>query len=375
MDKRMFQNKPVSLLGYGCMRFPTREENGERRIDRAEAEKLLDCAYAAGVNYYDTAYGYHGGESEQFLGEAMKKYPRESFYFATKLPIWMMQDDGPERMEEIFSDQLRRLQTDYIDFYLLHGVDADGFETVKRLGAYDFIRQKQAEGKVRHVGISFHDTPEVLEKILDTYAFDFVQIQLNYLDWTMQNAKRQYELLEERGIPCVVMEPVRGGALASLDKDAAAVLKQARPQDSVASWAMRFVASLPGVLTILSGMTTMDQLQDNLGTLSGFSPLSDADRDTLETAIGIFRKNGIIPCTGCWYCMDCPVGVQIPDNFSRYNIYTVTKDEQAYRKSYEQFEPKARASACVACGRCASRCPQQIDIPAKLKMIADMMEK
>ena len=184
MDKRMFQNKPVSLLGYGCMRFPTREENGERRIDRAEAEKLLDCAYAAGVNYYDTAYGYHGGESEQFLGEAMKKYPRESFYFATKLPIWMMQDDGPERMEEIFSDQLRRLQTDYIDFYLLHGVDADGFETVKRLGAYDFIRQKQAEGKVRHVGISFHDTPEVLEKILDTYAFDFVQIQLNYLDWT-----------------------------------------------------------------------------------------------------------------------------------------------------------------------------------------------
>ena len=312
MDKRMFQNKPVSLLGYGCMRFPTREENGERRIDRAEAEKLLDCAYAAGVNYYDTAYGYHGGESEQFLGEAMKKYPRESFYFATKLPIWMMQDDGPERMEEIFSDQLRRLQTDYIDFYLLHGVDADGFETVKRLGAYDFIRQKQAEGKVRHVGISFHDTPEVLEKILDTYAFDFVQIQLNYLDWTMQNAKRQYELLEERGIPCVVMEPVRGGALASLDKDAAAVLKQARPQDSVASWAMRFVASLPGVLTILSGMTTMDQLQDNLCTLSGFAPLSDADRDTLETAIGIFRKNGIIPARAAGIVWTVPWACRSP---------------------------------------------------------------
>ena len=243
----------------------------------------------------------------------------------------MMKDDGPERMEEIFSDQLKRLQTDYIDFYLLHGVDEEGFETVQRLGAYDFIRKKRAEGKVRHVGISFHDTPEVLERILDAYAFDFVQIQLNYLDWTLQNAKRQYELLEERGIPCVVMEPVRGGTLASLDKDAAAALQQARPQDSVASWAIRFVASLPGVLTILSGMTTMDQLTGTTWKpFRTLQPLSGADRETLGTALGIFRKNGIIPCTGCWYCMDCPVGVQIPDNFSRYNVYTVTKDEQAY---------------------------------------------
>ena len=211
MDMRMFQNKPVSLLGYGCMRFPTQEKDGKRTILRAEAEKLLDCAYAGGVNYYDTAYGYHGGESESFLGEAMKKSPRESFYFATKLPIWMMKDDGPERMEEIFSDQLKRLQTDYIDFYLLHGVDEEGFETVKRLGAYDFIRKKQAEGKVRHVGISFHDTPEVLERILDAYAFDFVQIQLNYLDWTFQGAKEKAELAEEYGIPVWVLKKSDGG--------------------------------------------------------------------------------------------------------------------------------------------------------------------
>ena len=224
----------------------------------------------------------------------MKKYPRESFYFATKLPIWMMKDDGPERMEEIFSDQLKRLQTDYIDFYLLHGVDEEGFETVKRLGAYDFIRKKQAEGKVRHVGISFHDTPEVLERF-----------------WTPTRSTSSRSSSTIWTGPCrtrsASMNCWRNAA--SLRRDGAGArrharqpgqrrrrsLQQARPQDSVASWAIRFVASLPGVLTILSGMTTMDQLTDNLETLSDFEPLSGADRETLGTALGIFRKNGIIP--------------------------------------------------------------------------------
>ena len=361
----------ISVLGLGCMRFPKIE--GSEKIDREEAQKIVDLAYERGVNYFDTAYRYHEGDSELFIGEALKKYPRESFHLATKMPMWMVKE--PADAPRIFEDQLSRCQVEYFDFYLCHAMNAANFEIMKKNGVYEYLKKEKEAGRIRHLGFSFHDSPDVLRQIVAYGAWDFTQIQLNYLDWELQDAKGQYEILTENGIPVVVMEPVRGGALASLDKDAAAVLKQARPQDSVASWAMRFVASLPGVLTILSGMTTMDQLQDNLCTLSGFSPLSDADRDTLETAIGIFRKNGIIPCTGCWYCMDCPVGVQIPDNFSRYNFYTVTKDEQAYRKSYEQFEPKARASACVACGRCASRCPQQIDIPAKLKMIADMMEK
>ncbi|MGI5893241.1 MAG: aldo/keto reductase [Candidatus Merdivicinus sp.] len=372
MEKRTYKNTElkISLLGMGCMRLPKIDPD-KNDIDYEKAQEIIDYAYAHGINYFDTAYGYHGGESETFVGHALKKYPRESFFLASKMPIWCA--EKPEDVEKIFFEQLKKCQTEYFDFYLFHSQNAANFEKCQKFGVYEFLSKMKAEGKIRHLGFSFHDKPDVLRHICDTYTWDFAQIQLNYLDWEMQDAKQQYEILNEHGIPVIVMEPVRGGALANLCEESNEIFAEARPGKSVASWAIRYAATLPNVMTVLSGMSNMEQIQDNIATMTDFEPLTEADYATIEKAVAVFREKKTVPCTGCRYCMDCPFGVEIPKMFKMYNDYAIHKDEHRYWKSYHEQPESEWADKCQACGACMEQCPQHIQIPDKMAMIKELM--
>lgn len=374
MEMRQYRDTDVkvSLLGMGCMRLPKVDPEKED-IDYEKAQEIIDYAYANGVNYFDTAYGYHGGQSELFVGQALKKYPRESFFLASKMPIWCVKEKGD--VERIFNEQLQRCQTDYFDFYLFHSQNAANFQKCQEFGVYEFLSQMKAEGKIRRLGFSFHDTPEVLRHICDTYPWDFAQIQLNYLDWEMQDAKTQYQILNDREIPVIVMEPVRGGVLASPCEAADILFREERPDKSVASWAIRFAASLPGVLTVLSGMSSMEQVRDNVDTMTRFEPLTDREREVIDEALEAYRKKDTVPCTGCRYCMDCPFGVDIPKMFSLYNHYVLDRDGEDYLEAYEAQPESQRADQCQACGACMEKCPQHIRIPDQMVTIRETVEK
>lgn len=374
MEMRQYRDTDVkvSLLGMGCMRLPKVDPEKED-IDYEKAQEIIDYAYANGVNYFDTAYGYHGGQSELFVGQALKKYPRDSFFLASKMPIWCVKEKGD--VERIFNEQLQRCQTDYFDFYLFHSQNAANFQKCQEFGVYEFLSQMKAEGKIRRLGFSFHDTPEVLRHICDTYPWDFAQIQLNYLDWEMQDAKTQYQILNDREIPVIVMEPVRGGALASPCEAADILFREERPDKSVASWAIRFAASLPGVLTVLSGMSNMEQVRDNVDTMTRFEPLTDREREVINEALEAYRKKDTVPCTGCRYCMDCPFGVDIPKMFSLYNHYVLDRDGEDYLEAYEAQPESERADQCQACGACMEKCPQHIRIPDQMVTIRETVEK
>lgn len=374
MEMRQYRDTgvQVSLLGMGCMRLPKVDPEKED-IDYAKAQEIIDYTYSHGVNYFDTAYVYHGGQSETFIGQALKKYPRESYFLATKMPIWCVKK--PEDVERIFNEQLQKCQVEHFDFYLFHAQDAGNFKKCQEFGVYEFLSKMKAEGKIRRLGFSFHDTPEVLRHICDTYDWDFAQIQLNYLDWEMQDAKTQYQILADRGIPVVVMEPVRGGALASPCDAANILFREERPDKSVASWAIRFVASLPGVLTVLSGMSNMEQVRDNVDTMTNFEPLTERDREIIDAALEAYRKKDTVPCTGCRYCMDCPFGVDIPKMFALYNHFVLDKDEEDYLEAYRAQPEETLADKCRACGACLSKCPQHIRIPEKMAAIQETVDK
>ncbi len=366
IDKKSFKDTKLSRLGLGTMRLPVKtsvKRESNPLIDYEEGQKLVDYAISHGVNYFDTAYMYHVGKSEEFIGKALSKYPRESYYIVDKLPIWMC--DKPSDMERIFSEQLQKTGVDYFDNYLLHSLDAENFEKCEQFGAYDFILEKQKNGKIKNIGFSFHGTIEDLKKIVSAHKWDFAQIQLNYLDWKNQNAKEQYEILTNAGIPVIVMEPVRGGKLADVPDEVSELFNNANKDKSVASWAMGFVASLPNVVTILSGMNSIEQLDDNINTLTNFKPFNDDELNLCYNAASLINKNDVIPCTGCDYCADCPKNIKISTIFSIYNKYkTGDIAETKAKELYNQIPKENNASVCIGCGKCKKHCPQGIDITA-----------
>lgn len=371
MEYRKFEKLGVeaSLLGFGCMRFPT-TQTGE--IDETRAQKMLDDAIAAGVNYIDTAYPYHGGKSEPFVGKALKKYARDSFYLATKLPVWLVKNE--EDAERIFNEQLERLQTDYIDFYLLHALNGGRFDELVEQGVVDWAVRKKAEGKIRFLGFSFHDGYEAFEHIITYRDWDFCQIQLNYMDTEVQAGLKGYALAEKLGIPLVIMEPIKGGSLTTFADDITNMFRAVRPDASLASWALRFVATFPNIKVVLSGMSAEDQLADNLKTFTPFEPLSDAEQELVKKVVEAVKarvKNG---CTGCRYCMPCPFGVDIPRCFSIWNNYAMYGNAGGANWSYNhEMKPENRADMCKKCGACEKACPQGIKIRENLAEVAECM--
>ena len=351
-------------LGFGLMRLPEKD----KQIDLPAVCRMVDAYMAAGLNYFDTAYVYHGGNSEKAVKDALAaRYPRESFMVATKLPAWCMKEAADR--DRIFNEQLTRCGLTYFDFYLLHSVEDGGNgDTYDRLHCWEWALQKKAEGKIRHFGFSFHGSPEYLEKTLDAHPeVEFVQIQLNYADWEnpVVRSGRLYEILRARNIPMIIMEPVKGGTLASLRPDLAEKFKAARPESSLASWALRFVGSLPGVMTILSGMSTEEQMRDNMNTFTHFEPLSDAEKALVEQVRRAMLDVPQIGCTACRYCTDgCPMNIAIPDVFRAVNTMTLYNEEFRPKTFYQGVvgQGHGRAADCIGCGQCEGVCPQHLPI-------------
>lgn len=397
LEGEMLQNYPgVGVLGYGAMRWPmTTDENGKEIIDQQKVNELVDFALAHGVNYYDTSPVYLGGDSERATAEALNRHPREKWLLATKLSNfsnWTL-----ENSKEMYRESLRIFNTDYIDYYLLHSVSgiANFDKRFGSTGIMDFLLKERELGHIRNLGLSFHGSKEGFDEIMalhEKYHWDFVQIQMNYLDWThaSRDAKAEYLYaeLDKREIPVVIMEPLRGGSLSDIPQQLAERLKEREPQKSVASWAFRFVGSHPRVLTALSGMTYMEHLQDNLDTFLDFKPLSDEDKEVLESIAEDISKYPLVRCTGCQYCMPCPYGIDIPGIFRFYNktvnegTYVETCEQKDYARArrryllnYDKAVPTVRqADHCISCGKCVSACPQHIRIPRELKRIDDYIE-
>ncbi len=356
-------------LGFGLMRLP--EKDGE--IDLERVCHMADAYIQAGMNYFDTAYVYHGGNSEKAVKEVLsKRYPRDKFMLATKLPAWSLK--VPEDRDRIFNEQLERCGVEYFDFYLLHSLeDGSNGETYERLDCFSWGLQKKAEGKIRHFGFSFHGSPECLIRTLDAHPeIEFVQIQLNYADWEnpVVRSGELYEILRSRNIPMVIMEPVKGGSLANLTPELEAMYKAVRPSSSVASWALRYVASLPGVMTILSGLSTEEQMEDNIATFSAFEPLSAVEKVLVEKVRDIMLNVPQIGCTSCRYCTPgCPMHISIPDVFRAVNTMNIYHDEFRPKSFYNGLigQGYSRASACIACVQCEGVCPQHLPIIDLLK--------
>ena len=373
MEKRKLENLGIetSLLGFGCMRFPV---TAEGKIDEPEAERMLDKAIAAGVNYIDTAYPYHNGDSEPFVGRVLKKYDRHSFYLATKLPCWNV--SKKEDAERIFEEQLTRLQTDYIDFYLMHALSGDSFRKMAELGVVEVLERLKAEGRIKYLGFSFHDSYEAFKEILCYRDWDFCQIQLNYMDAESQAGLKGYRLTEERNVPLVIMEPVKGGSLAAFAEDITGKFRALDPEASVASYALRWVGSLPNVKVILSGMSTMEQVEDNLKTFTDFRSLSDEETKTIDDIVALIRSRVQNGCTACRYCMPCPAGVDIPGNFRVWNTYHMYQNYNMVKNSWaKNLGDEKQAKNCIKCGKCEKACPQKLHIREDLEKVQADMEK
>ena len=387
---KQFQDKKLALLGMGNMRLPPKEVDGAQEIDWEKGREILDYAYRNGVNYFDTAFRYHGGESELFIGDALSGYPRESFYLASKFPGHMMKFENHklgfqgylsnfhcDAPADVFSEQLEKCKVDHFDFYLLHNLCESSFDfyTNEELGVVEYFKQMRAEGKITHLGFSTHGRADTIDAFLTKYegVFEFVQIQLNYLDARLQDAMSKYKVIwEKHGLPVVVMEPVRGGRLINLPASSLEKMKAVHPEATTASWAFRYFQNLPGVHVVLSGMNTMDQIIENVALFSKEDPLTAEELATLDAVVDDMLE--LVPCTGCRYCTeDCPMGLDIPKLIAVYNEVKNGGGMPSFNldASKESDDP----SRCISCGACQNICPQSIDVPAVMHALAEILNR
>lgn len=364
MMYRDFQDVKLSALGMGAMRLPV-VDGDDSKIDEAAAFAMVDEAMARGVNYYDTAWGYHSGNSELVMGKALARHPREKFYLATKFPGYDLSNMG--KVEEIFEKQLEKCQVEYFDFYLFHNVcemNIDAYLDPK-YGTYDYLLAQKKNGRIRHLGFSAHGDYDVMKRFLEAYGKDmeFCQIQLNYLDWDFQDAKRKVELLDQWNIPVWVMEPLRGGKLASLAPEDEAKLKALRPDEGIPSWAFRYLQSIPSVVVTLSGMSNMEQMKENIATFETDKPLNETELETLHAIAQGMVKKIVLPCTACHYCTShCPQGLDIPNLLSLYNEHCFTQGGFIAPMALSAIPADKQPSACIGCRSCEAVCPQGIKI-------------
>jgi predicted aldo/keto reductase-like oxidoreductase len=370
----------MKKLGFGLMRLPLIDPDDQTSIDIEKFKEMADMFINRGFTYFDTAYPYHGGKSEEAFRETVvKRYPREAFTLTTKLPVWAINEEGD--LERIFNEQLQRCGVDYFDYYWLHALNHERVEVIDRVDGWGFLARKRDEGKIRHIGFSFHDGSRLLSEILDKHPeIEFVQLQINYLDWESPaiESKTCYELCVKHGKPVIVMEPVKGGSLACVPEAVERVFKDFNPDASAASWAIRYCASLPNVIMVLSGMSDIEQMDENTSYMHDFQPLNDDEQEIINQATQVIRDAIAVPCTACHYCTEgCPQKIAIPEYFNLYNALRQFSDQKGNCKLYYNLLSKnhGKASECIECGQCEAQCPQHINIIDNLKQIAESFEQ
>lgn len=378
MIYRDFQGKKLSALGFGAMRLPV-IDGDDAKPDREKVFQMVEMAMQNGINYYDTAWGYHNGNSEIVMGEALAEYPRESYYLATKFPGYDL--SNMPKVREIFEEQLKKTKTDYFDFYLFHNVCEMNIEQYldPKFGIYDYLMEQKKNGRIRHLGFSCHGEMDVLERFLEAYgeSMEFCQLQLNYFDWKFQHGKEKVDLLSRMNIPVWVMEPLRGGRLAGLDASMEEKLQAERPDEKIPAWAFRFLQSVPSVTMILSGMSNEEQLSDNIQTFREEKPLSDKEMSTLMDVVDEMLSSKSVPCTACHYCVShCPQGLDIPYLISLYNEHLLTTSTGGMGfiapMALMALPQDKKPAACLHCRSCERVCPQQIKIS---EIMTDFVEK
>lgn len=361
--KRKYKNIEVPLIALGCMRLPMKGEE----IDQQELERMVEYCMQHGANYFDTAYMYVDGKSEIAIGKALKKYNRKDFMLADKSPIYKMKT--PEDIRKIFEEQLEKCQVDYFDFYMCHNINKNSYSTYKDVNMVNELVKLKKEGKIKYLGFSFHGTPEILREVVKDYKWDFAQLQINYLDWDVVKAHEQYNIVQAEGISVTVMEPLRGGGLVKLSDKALAKLKE-NSDNTPAAFGLRWAASRDNVVTVLSGMSNLQQVKENIQTFIDYKDMDEKEEQLANEIAKIIQSQGEINCTACKYCLEvCPRGINIPAIFALYNQYKVANNKMLFKIYYESLAESEKADKCIKCKLCNKNCPQSLDIPTLLTKI------